>query len=564
MLIFISGIICAPVIYAADSQVFVEYLNETKSLVLTGTAAGVADDSATVFVYEYSAATQGIANKNAPIVFDAFILGEGGAVNHEVLLPDSLPGGKYVVSIATRGNKTEKTFMHINDQLVPSALAAINAASKSAFMEVLAKEGPGCGLDPDIYEENKSEVSRVLYSYRRGGFASADSFLKLANQAIAASLIKKGVALNEVLSSYGSYLTELKDGSAILIDCVADYEKMDDNVKSAFADAVKDADFASEDLFTGVYRKLLIYTQFNVSENWAQIRDVVEGTKDEAPFNNNPEILDIDMNTFKKLKNSDEVYRKLFKSKGKVEDFDDIKTLFENIADECYDAEKKPSSGGASGGSSSRPSGGSASVGSSISTSGMSAITPELIENKDTTTKLTDIEGHWAQKSIETLIKNRVISGYEDGSFKPDANITRAEFVTMMVKAFGFGGDAQISFSDVPPTSWAYSYIKSAYAAGLITGYEDGSFGADDIITREQAAVIIHRAVNTKITLPEGVSSFTDISEFSAYASRAILDLAGAGLISGTGDSLFSPKQNTTRAQTATLLNNALEYIAAQ
>lgn len=548
------------------SSVSVEYLNDSKSLALSGTAAGLEDDAITVFIYDYNAQLQGVADKNSPKVFDTFLLGENGTVNYELFLPDSLVGGKYVVRIATRGGFTEKTFMHINDELALDALSDINASSQTDFMTTLQTKGPQCGLDPDVYEANKTEISRILYAYKNAGFTSVASFLKLSNQAIAANLINRGESISSVLGSYGSYLTETDSEGNVIIDCTANYNASDSDVKAAFDSDAAGADYAQSKGFARVFRELLILNQFEQSKSWSGLRDVLMGTEADETVNNNLLILDLDTTDYDKLKNPDEVFRDMYKQKSSVKEFSDIAKLFANVSEACLKSEedaadsgKKPSSGG--GGSSG---GGSSFGGSAITTTGMPSITPEIVENKDTQTKLNDIEGHWAQSSIEALVKNKAISGYDDGSFKPDNNVTRSEFTAMVVRAFGISGESSAEFSDVTPDFWAYSYIQKAHGAGIISGYENGNFGTDDIITREQAAVIIYRAISQKVTLPEGVSDFTDISEFSDYALRPILDLAGAGLINGVGNSLFSPLGKTSRAQSAVMINNALEYIAAK
>lgn len=531
-----------------STAVSVEYSNINKSIILTGTAAGDADDAVSVLVYNYDASIQGVSDASAPVVFDTFTLGDGGGVDYELLLPESLPGGKYVIRIATRGGMTEQTFMHINDSLAPSALADINAASDGSFESVLTVKGPQCGLDPDIYEANKASVSRILLAYRGAGFASVDSFMTLSNQAIAAALINKGDDLDTVLITYSA---SLKQGS--LIDCKADYDKCSPDVKSVFAEAAKTADFANTKGFCRVFRELLIYKQFETANNWSAIRDVLEGTSDGTLYNNNPDIMSPDTSDFDLLQDKDEVYREMYRQKSTVTSYAGIVSLFENVASACYTAEQTPAPGYT-------PSTGG---GGSISTSGMPAITPEYFDGGESAVNLSDIGGHWAQKNIEALVRKNVISGYGDGSFKPENAVTRGEFIKMIVTAFGIGGNADNDYTDVPASHWAYEYVMTGSASGIVTGYEDGSFRPEGLITREQAATIIYRAVSLKCTLPEGVSDFTDISLFSEYAVRPILDLAGAGLISGVAEGIFAPGDIATRAQSATLINNALEYVTA-
>ncbi len=537
--------------YCSPTQaVSVEYSNANKSIVLDGTGAGAADDAVSVFIYDYNAAIQGVADIAAPRVFDTFLLGSGSSVEYELKLPDSLPGGKYVIRIAERGAMTEQTFMHINDALAPSALADINAANDASFESVLTVKGPQCGLDPDIYEANKAAVSRTLLAYRKTGFASVDSFMKLSNQAIAAALITKGDALDTVL---GTYAASLKDDA--LIDCKTDYDALAPAVKAAFKDAVKSADFADSKGFCRVFRELLIYKQFEAATNWSAMREVLEGTSDGVAYNNNPDVLNLDTTDYDQLQNPDEVYREMYKQKASVTSYDSIAPLFASVAGVCLAAEQTPPP-------TYTPSGGSSS--GSMSTSGMPPITPEYIDGGSNPVNLNDISGHWAEANIAALVKKGIISGYSDNTFKPDNFVNRAEFVKMIVSAFELGGEGDISYIDVPANHWALDYIQAGAASGIITGYEDGSFNPEGLITREQAATIIYRALSLKCTIPEGISEFTDISSFSDYALRPILDLAGAGLISGIADGVFAPLDSTTRGQTATLLNNVLEYLNVQ
>ena len=132
----------------------------------------------------------------------------------------------------------------------------------------------------------------------------------------------------------------------------------------------------------------------------------------------------------------------------------------------------------------------------------------------------------------------------------------------MVVKAFAINGDEAIEFTDLGSSSWAFPFVKKAVSGGIITGYADGSFKPDELISREQAAVIMHRAISLRLTLSEGSSDFVDVAEISDYALRSVLDLAYVGLINGVGDKIFMPHGNSTRAMAATMINNAIEFVA--
>jgi len=117
----------------------------------------------------------------------------------------------------------------------------------------------------------------------------------------------------------------------------------------------------------------------------------------------------------------------------------------------------------------------------------------------------TDTGSHWAKDKIESWAEK----GYQDGSFKPDQNITRAEFMVIVNKAFGFTETEPINFSDVKAGAWYHDTIAAAKAAGYISGDPAGTMRPDDPITREEAASIIMRLKD--LTANEGAASqFTD------------------------------------------------------
>lgn len=167
-----------------------------------------------------------------------------------------------------------------------------------------------------------------------------------------------------------------------------------------------------------------------------------------------------------------------------------------------------------------------------------------------------DISGHWAEKQINELIAAEVIKGYQDGTFKPDNKISRAEFATILVKAFKLAPENGKVFSDCA-SHWAKDSISTAAANGIISGYNDSKFGPDDMITREQMAVMIVRA--KKLTLEKGEKQFADADKFSPYAEQAIATAAKNGLISGYPDNTFRPQGETTRAEAAVLVAKALK-----
>ena len=165
---------------------------------------------------------------------------------------------------------------------------------------------------------------------------------------------------------------------------------------------------------------------------------------------------------------------------------------------------------------------------------------------------LTDISGHWAKASIEHLVEMGAISGYPDNTFRPDNLITRAEFATVLVKAMGLPISGSKVFSDTTG-HWAKEAISTAYAAGIISGYNEQSFGPDDPITREQMAVMVVKAAGLTGTAPE--LKYADSQQISAWAREFVARAAAEKLISGYPDNTFRPANNATRAEAVTVIS---------
>ncbi|CFX39840.1 S-layer homology domain [Syntrophomonas zehnderi OL-4] len=171
---------------------------------------------------------------------------------------------------------------------------------------------------------------------------------------------------------------------------------------------------------------------------------------------------------------------------------------------------------------------------------------------------LSDIRDHWAEKNIAELVATGAIAGYPDGTFKPDNTITRAEFSSILVKAFKLETKSGKVFNDTIG-HWGKDYISTAAAHGIVSGYSDNAFGPDDSITREQMAVMIVKAAKLSDTL-EG-KTFADGNKVSAWAQNAVVTTHEKNIISGYPDNTFQPKKNATRAEAATVIIKSLKHV---
>lgn len=177
------------------------------------------------------------------------------------------------------------------------------------------------------------------------------------------------------------------------------------------------------------------------------------------------------------------------------------------------------------------------------------------IEKKDTTEALHDIKGHWAENTISEMVDLNVVSGYPDGTFKPDKNITRAEFTVMIVRAYKLRKENGTVFSDTV-SHWAKDAIVTAQGHGIIGGYDSEHFKPDDLITREQIASIIARAEG--IVVLERTLNYADADSISPWAKNVVASVVDKGLMKGYQDNTIRPIDKATRAEAVAVIARAV------
>ncbi len=163
----------------------------------------------------------------------------------------------------------------------------------------------------------------------------------------------------------------------------------------------------------------------------------------------------------------------------------------------------------------------------------------------------------WAAEAIEFLGKNNIINGYEDGTFKPDLEVTREEFAAMLIRAFSqIDENAEAEFLDADKNEWYYPAVSTAAALGIVNGY-DGKFGIGDKISRQDMCAMLSRTAEVcGISLyPQyNTAIFYDETEIADYAKESIRLLQTAGIVNGVGDNRFEPNEKVTRAMAAKVI----------
>lgn len=174
--------------------------------------------------------------------------------------------------------------------------------------------------------------------------------------------------------------------------------------------------------------------------------------------------------------------------------------------------------------------------------------------------ELSDIAGHWGEKTIGEMYVAYLVNGTADGKFEPDKSITRAEFCQILYLMSGQTTDGAHNFTDVNVGDWFTNAVAWAVKSGITQGTSETTFAPYENITREQMATMIYRYATLMghdwtITKEAG---FADQAEIATYANYQVNWAADKGIINGYPDGTFGPKANATKAEAVTMLHRLL------
>ncbi len=183
-----------------------------------------------------------------------------------------------------------------------------------------------------------------------------------------------------------------------------------------------------------------------------------------------------------------------------------------------------------------------------------------------------DLKGHWAEKEVYTLITEDIIAGYNDGSFKPNNSITRAEFCKLVIdtlvkyEVISYSNKTN-TFADVPASEWFSKYVETAYEYDIVSGVGDNKFEPKNPVTREQMSKILVNVYCqlfdisfSEISNPAITSlTFRDYNKISSWALPYVSGAYNVGLMQGS-DGNFNPAKPTTRAEAATAIFRLFDF----
>ncbi|MCP1309706.1 S-layer homology domain-containing protein [Paenibacillus tyrfis] len=178
-----------------------------------------------------------------------------------------------------------------------------------------------------------------------------------------------------------------------------------------------------------------------------------------------------------------------------------------------------------------------------------------------------DLASHWSKADVEMLANKLVVEGVSDKQFQPDRNITRAEFAALVVRSLGLNSvTANTYFTDINSSAWYAGVVATASKAGIINGYEDNTFRPDAQITREELAAMIIRSLTyagvasevSESNQAQQLAKFKDSSKI-VWAKKEIAAAVNAGIINGLTDDTIGSAEKATRSQAATMLKRYLK-----
>jgi hypothetical protein len=191
--------------------------------------------------------------------------------------------------------------------------------------------------------------------------------------------------------------------------------------------------------------------------------------------------------------------------------------------------------------------------------------TPTTTPTTTTASSFSDVSSRfWGYNIITSMSSQSIVSGYPDGTFKPNAAITRAEFAAMLVKALGLSAAGTTgTFTDVSADAWYYGSVNAAVYNGLVFGMGNNMFEPEALITRQEMAVMVAKALGAKTPAITGaeLDAFNDALRVSSWAKSGMDEAVKAGIVIGMSADQLAPMAHATRAQAAAMIYHLLNFL---
>lgn len=470
---------------------------------------------------------------------------ENGKITHTFTIPESRNGvssyGEYNVAIKPEnGDMLTGEFAYVtNDDIID--LMRTVTAEDADYDEIFAPDAQqrvslkavGCLMEQ---YDNLADKSDVIAAVEAGVTADTDSegLVKIFNGAITMASITNSTTAKAALELYSPKFND---------ESYVDFDKArQDYIAATICTYVPFESPADLDV---KYEKVNALYEVN-SAKFDKMTDVLDTYKTVLGIANDSNYKDYLDLTSKKMINANEELVTAFKKEY-------VKTTSE-LSDAIKDAVKAAKK--SSGGSGSSSSGG---VSSGYVSAGPETINPQPGVTNAGNGEFTDLGSvSWAKEAILALKEKGIVSGTGDGQFNPNDPVTREAFTKMIVIAAGvYTPGENVTFDDVSPDDWCYSYVASAFNNKLVYGISETTFGKGSNISRQDMAVIAYRAAKDsgKIHVGREMTTFSDDYLISDYAREAVEALYTTGVLNGS-DGEMRPLSTATRAEASVIIYN--------
>ena len=445
--------------------------------------------------------------------------------------------GKYLLIVGDEISSVY--FAHLAERQTDMVAEAKNALSNNNFAEFAANNGRYF-CDSNMYDSLNSPAKVTKYAediIKKYKNLNGTEFMQKLSSAMNAGIMIE--ALNENKISDFSVIKSMTDNSGMKIP-LDEADRIEvDKIKNVISD-ISGKNLASAD----AYLKSLSESIFiNVILNGADMSN--EDKK--AFFETYAGNMGISLANYNKLtanKKAEAI------AKTAASSITSLSVLQSTLDDICksYTSVTTRIGGGSGGG------GGGGTANGIRATSSVEESAESREENKGK--GLSDLsQCEWARAAVEYLVGINMISGYEDNSYKPLKNISRAEFTSIIARKYLPKNGYKGSFSDIANGSWYADYVESAYTSGIVSGRGGNAFAPDENISRQDMAVILVRLAGyLGHELSGSAAEFTDDADIADYAKTAVYSLRGLGVINGDENGRFNPNAAATRAEAAQMI----------
>lgn len=423
----------------------------------------------------------------------------------------------------------EKKFAYYSSAALEKMITELNNAKNTEDVKKLIIDNNiAFGISDEIMDKfsDKNFLAEGIYNFIKSGNSFSDSaqVCKTADKLLNMDLLNTQndySVLEKLIDSYTySLIAEFKDVSGEAIDKRIAAKKP----------------FANPIAVEGELRECIVLGVIESLNGYGDVERVLRNTA---------QYTGIDIEKYEKLSAKSQVMKAItgtcYKSFGELKkDFDD----------KLKETGNNSQSGGAK-------TGGGGSGGVYVPPTAQENNEPEETQPEKDMAFLDIDSSHWAWDYVKTLYNKGIINGKNENYFDPSGDITREEFVKMIVAAMGYNTEGQsCDFDDVPKDKWYFPYVSCAKNNGIISGVSENTFGVGTPIKRQDMFVIIYRVLlkngGADVTLM-GQMPFEDADDVSDYAKKALEAMYGMGILKGTNN-CCNPHANAGRAEAAKVL----------